>query len=99
MAHLLLSCDLVKPLACRCVDCGIARVLLPAANRDINVDWVDLDAAADAPDAFSCHQSGARAQEGIEHYFAANRAIKNRVSYHGDGFHGWMESQQIAFIA
>src|SRR5271168_317727 len=52
---------------------------LPAADRDVDIKRVNLDAAANAAGALRRHQGRPAAQKGIEHNVAAARAIKQRI--------------------
>src|SRR5258708_30859720 len=64
-----------------------------AANGDIAVGRIYLNAVAPAPGLFRRDQSRARADKGVEHNALAMRAIPEGIRHHRHGFYGGMQGQ------
>jgi hypothetical protein len=61
---------------------------LIAADYDVNLERIALDAAAHPPGILGCDQGRSGAKEGTEHKLAAVGEVSQRVLEHGGGFHG-----------
>src|SRR5260370_6607454 len=70
-----------------------------AANGDIAVGRIYLNAVAPAPGLFRRDQSRARADKCVEHNALAMRAIPEGISHHRHGFYGRMQGQISAVFA
>src|SRR5258708_27204453 len=70
-----------------------------AANGDIAVGRIYLNAVAPASGLFSRDQSRAGADKGVEHNALAMRAIPEGISHHCHGFYGRMQGQISALAA
>src|SRR5260370_2273817 len=70
-----------------------------AANGDIAVGRIYLNAVALPPGLFRSDQSRARADKCVEHNALAMRAIPEGISHHRHGLYGRMERQITAVFA
>jgi hypothetical protein len=61
---------------------------LLAADYDVNLERITLDAAAHPPGILGCDQGRSGAKEGTEHKLAAVGEVSQGVLEHGGGFHG-----------
>src|ERR1700677_1532555 len=81
------------------MDRALAGHALPAADRDVDIKRVDLDAATDAAGALRRHQGRPAAQKRIEHDVAADRVIEKRVGDQPDRLNGRMELVEAPLLA
>src|SRR5580658_4405376 len=80
------------------MDRALAGHALPTADGDIDVERVDLDAAADAAGALRGYQGRPATQKRIEHNVAADRAVKKRVSDQRERLDGRMQLVETALL-
>src|SRR5215467_12453249 len=69
---------------------GCARCRLVASNNDIDVEWIELDAAAHPPGILGSDQGRPRAEEGVQNNLAAVCQVDQRVLQHCGWFHSRM---------
>ena len=69
---------------------GCARFRLIALNNDIDVEWIELYAAAHPPGIFGSDQGRPRAEKGIQNDLATVCQIDQRVLQHCGWFHSRM---------
>jgi hypothetical protein len=69
---------------------GCARFRLVSSDNDIDVKWIELDAAAYPPGFLGGDQGRPRAKEGIENNLATVRQVDQRVLQHCGWFHSRM---------
>src|SRR5712675_2561189 len=81
------------------VDGAVSGEALPAADRGIDIQRIELHAAADPADALGGQQRRAAAEEGIEHEIAARRAIEDGVRDQRDRFHGRVQGSEVPFLS
>src|SRR5207302_10822072 len=81
------------------VDGAAASEALPTADRGIDIQRIELHAAADPADALGGQQRRAAAEEGIEHKIATSRAIEDCVGNQGDGFYGRGQGSEVPFLS
>src|SRR5436305_15031910 len=72
---------------------------LPAADRDIDVERVDLESKAASTGALGCYDGGATAEETVEDHVAPSGAVQDRIGDHGHRLHSGVPLEQIAFIS
>jgi hypothetical protein len=87
--------DVAEELAVRHPDGIPAGQVLPAPDRRIDVERIELDAAADAACPFGGEQRSAAAQERVDDDVAAVRAIKQRVHHQLDRFDRRVQLQHV----
>src|SRR5882724_3835537 len=87
--------NFVKSLTQRSEDRGLACVLFPASDRDIDVLRVKLDRSRASTCLFSSDQGRATATKGIEHETASLGAIFDRIDHHRDRLHRRMHCQFV----
>src|SRR5438874_632909 len=80
------------------VDGAVSGEALPAADRGVDIQRIELHAAADPADALGGQQRRAAAEEGIEHEIAARRAIEEGVGNQRDRFHGRVQGGEVPFF-
>src|ERR1700730_17323765 len=83
----------VKSLTQRSEDRGLACVLFPASDRDIDVLGVKLDWPRASPGLFRGDQDRSTATKGIENETASLGAILDRIGNHGNRLHRRMHGQ------
>ena len=77
----------------------IASKRLPATDDCVDVKWIYLEPVTAAPGALCRDDCRAAAEKSIQHDIPSRSAIHYRVCNQGDGFHRWMEREQIALVA
>src|SRR5712671_4778802 len=90
--------EIVEAVSGRGVDCTTAGEMLPAADRGIDIEWVELHPTADAADALGRQQRRAAAEKGIEDDVAADRAVENRIGDQRDWLYRRMQSGEVSFL-
>jgi len=98
MSHLGTGREIIEALACGQVNGAVAGMLLPATDGYVDIKRIDLDAEADATNAFCSNQSATGPEKAIQDNVCPRRAVEQGISYKCDGFHGRMEGKQIAFL-
>src|SRR5262245_5095320 len=83
-------CDSGKRLAGFLESGLLARELLPATDRYIDVDRIEFDAARNAASLFGGDEDGTAADEGIQHQVAATGAVAQSVGNQGNGLWRWV---------
>ena len=96
MGHLRDSCGLLtltEGKTTGSVDGVAAGISLPAANRDVDVQRIDLDPTTNAARALRSDQRTTATQERIEHDVAPVGAVQNGVGHEPHRFDRGMQSQ------
>src|SRR5882762_10266460 len=91
--------EIVEAVSGRGVDCTTAREMLPAADRGIDIEWVELHPTANAADALGRQQRRAAAEKRVEHEIPAGRAVEDRVGDQRDRLYGRMERGEVSFLS
>src|ERR1700738_5624214 len=69
---------------------GSARFRLIASDNDIDVEWIELDAAAHSPCILGGDESRPGAEEGVEHNLATVCQVDQRILQDCGWFHSRM---------
>src|SRR5258706_4689088 len=69
---------------------GSARFRLIASDNDIDVEWIEFDAAAHPPGILGGDESRPGAEEGVENNLATVRQVDQRILQHCGWFHSRM---------
>src|SRR5262249_31696595 len=75
------------------MDCGLASLLLPAGDRDVDITGVELESVGDTAGVLGCDDRRAAAGEGVEYEIAPPCAVPDRVRHQGHRLHGRMHRQ------
>jgi hypothetical protein len=75
----LVANEIVETVSPRGVDGAFAGEALPSPNRGIDIERIELDAAAEPADTLGRQQRRAAAEKGVEDEIAAGRTIEDRV--------------------
>src|ERR1700680_88354 len=98
MPHLCTGRDIVKRFSCGRVNGAIARMFLPAANGNVDIERIDFDAMADAAHALSRNQRAAGTEKAVQDNIAAGGAVEESIGHKRDRFDSGMKGKQIAFL-
>ena len=72
---------------------------LPAADRHIDIERVDLDPITNAADTFRGDQRTARPKKTVQDNLPPSGTVEQGIGHKCDGLYGRMEGEKIAFIA
>ena len=95
---MLLRSGVIEPLAGYGMACDIAGQRLPAADGGVDVQRIELDAAAAPADTLGCDQGGAAAEKGIEHHVTPGGRIQYGVGNELDRLHRRMQGKEVTLI-
>jgi hypothetical protein len=84
------GCYLFEGLARVGENNGSARFRLIASDNDIDVEWIELDAAAHPPGILRGDESRPGAKEGVENNLATVCQVDQRILQHCGWFHSRM---------
>src|SRR5258708_7020968 len=93
-----LRCVVVKAAASCIMDGFVTGLCLPTPNDGVDVEWIDLKAAAAPANALRGHDGAAATHKRIQNEIAAGGAVEDSVGHEFDGLHRWVQRQQFAFL-
>ena len=77
-------------------DCVPASGVLPAPDRDVDVEWIEFNATANAAGFSGRYKRRARVQKRIEHDVATFGHIAERVGDQSDGLDRGAQSSRLS---
>src|SRR5438105_7958119 len=95
----LVANEIVETVSPRGVDGAFAGEALPSPNRGIDIERIELDAAADPADTLGRQQRRATAEKRVEDKLAAGRTIENRIGDQRDRFYRGMKRGKVPLFA
>src|SRR5947208_15308888 len=81
------------------VDGAVSGEALPAADRGVDIQRIEVPAATDPAEALSSQQCRTAAEKGIEDKIAARRTIEDRIRDQRDRFYGRVKGGEASLFA